>query len=228
MLIFFLFSFFTSCTLFYYCPEDDSKNLGSNLKFGTYSRESKGYVTEGIEILDEKNVSHYIQGKEILSLHEDSTFTYFAIANNESNDTVIKILNGNFKIYQDPGFSWYAFKFKSDSVHRRQKIGFQTECCTPSVLYYKDSTFKFKYTDFIGKYTENINYNYIASIIGSGENFLSDIDDKSNCFTLAYKVESKSDNPEIRSCDKTVLKEIKTFCLEQPKTSQPNSTGDSL
>jgi hypothetical protein len=212
-ILFFVFSILVSCDFFknrYYCP-DDSKNLGSNLKLGIYTGSNFAVIA------DENNRNLSIPTKETLLLHEDSTFAYFAITSN--NDTIKKILNGNFKVYQDSGFPWYVFELKSDSVYEKVKVG-----STP--FNYDPSTFS--YTDFfIVKQFTGLSYNELSEV-----NLLSDVDEELDCFSLAFKAnpheESWCDPDWDDCCDKIILVEKKTFCLEQPKTSQPNSTGDSL
>jgi len=196
----------TSCDYFKkrdYCP-DDSKNLGNNLKLGTY------IGSNHVIIVDENNREFSVSAKEILFLREDSSFTYFAIAN---NDTIKKVSNGNFKIYQDVGYPWYVFELKSDSIYERVKMG----------------TNEFRYTDFVMS-EQSITLAYNKSVEG---NLLSNINNDSNCFSFAYKVNPHKNNwcdPDWEiCCDKMILKENKTFCLKQPEeTPEQKSIGDSL
>jgi len=216
-----VFGIFTSCdfSLFdkiYYCPDDDSKNLGNNLKLGTYieSRGKWNFHDNGIFV--------EIPAKEVLSLHEDSTFDYFVIANNNNGDTIKKVVNGKFSIYQDAGFRWYALDFKNYSVYEKRKKGYTTEDYDPSV---------FEYTDFSEK--EQL-FNLSPSPCGSVYNLLSNIDNESNCFSIAYKDNPAkcssgcSCDPDYDCCDKTILINVSTFCLAPAEEPQTNSKGDNL
>jgi len=201
----------TSCGYFEkkeYCP-DDSKKLGNNLKFGTYT------ASANITVVDENSKELVVSAKETLFLREDSTFSYFAIANNEDNDTIRKFLDGSFEIYQDPGFLWYVLELKSDSLYKKTKIG--------STLYnYESSTFK--YTDFFE--AEPVTNELLIK-----NHLLSDVDNKSDCFSIAYKINNHKKyecDPDWPCCDKMILVEHRSFCLQQPEEIQSNSTGDSL
>jgi hypothetical protein len=215
--LFFMFGLFVSCDYFEKrssCP-DDSKNLGNNLKFGIYRGEQKNVV-----IADETNRELRVPAKETLFLYEDSTFAYFAIANNYNNDTIKKVLNGRFKIYQDAGFPWYVFELKSDSVYEKVKIG-------STAGDYFSYTDKLRYSEDFIISKRSITSAYYKSVEG---NLLSDVDNKSGCFSLAYKVNPHKDDwcdPDWEDCcDRIILAKNKTLCLEQSKDTQTNSTGE--
>jgi len=192
LIVLFLIFSIISCAFFEkreYCP-DDSKNLGNNLKFGTYRGKQSDVVID-----DDTGKEFIIPAKETLILNEDSTFTYFAIANEYNNDTIKKVLNANFKIYQDPGFPWYVLELKSDFIYEKIKTG---------------ASFS---TDFIES-KRSINFAY-----DSESNLLSDVDNELDCFSLAYKVNPYKCNwcdPDWEyCCDKMILQKNKTFCLEK-------------
>jgi hypothetical protein len=173
-----------------YCL-DDSKNLGNNLKFGTYT--GSNYTI----IVNENNEEFAVSVKETLFLREDSTFAYFAVTNN--NDTIKKISNGNFKIYQDTGFLWYVLELKSDSIYEKAKI----------------DTNEFRDFSISGR---SITLTYLSD----EANLLSNIDNESDCFSLAYKYNPHNNpcDPDYDCCDKMVLIKEKTFCLRQPEEIQ--------
>jgi len=205
-LLLFVLNLFVSCGFLgfsltqWHCP-DDSKNLGSNLKFGIYRGEEESYVI----IANETNQRFSVPAKETLFLYEDSTFAYFAIAKNDNNDTIKKVSNGSFRIYQDIGFPWYVLELKSDSIYERTKLG---------------SSYS---EDFVIS-DRAVTLTYFPSVEA---NLLSDVDDESGCFSLATKInpykEYERDN-DFDFCDKMILIKRRTFCLEQSQ----NSTGDNL
>jgi len=225
VVLFFILGLFVSCFDFfeknYSCP-DDSKNLGNNLKFGTYIGENDIVIAD--ETTYTTNRTLRIPVKETLLLYEDSTFTYFAIADNDNNDTIKKVLNGHFKIYQDSGFPWYAIELKSDSIYEKIKIGHTTN------NYYYTSDYKtFRYTDFIMS-NRSITLAYYKLV---DANLISNVDNESGCFSLAIKVNPDKENwcdPDWEyCCDKMILSKIKTLCLQQlEETPEQNSKGDSL
>jgi hypothetical protein len=147
------------------------------------------------------------EGTEEFIFHEDSSFSYLTYSkkfNKNTIDTITK-LNGKFKTYRDSGFSWYVLKLSSDSIYIKET----------------DISHSFIPANFISK-----------EFTGFNDSLLSNIDNKSNCFSLAWKTNPSTleDSDEGSSssilwrgrCNKIILREAKIFCPEQ------NSTGDNL
>ncbi|GHV13680.1 hypothetical protein AGMMS49938_08580 [Fibrobacterales bacterium] len=143
------------------------------------------------------NNLEYGYPKEIIGTQEfvfleDSSFSFIEIYKNK--DTT-KFLKGKFATYIDPGFAWYALKLSADTSYQKD-MGNAT-----------------------GIWKE-MRYDIEGKFIGFFDSLLSNVDNKANCFSMAYK-----DNPaEWRSdittssdgrCDKMILFETKTFCMKQ-------------
>lgn len=219
--LFLVFGIISACNLSLFekdkvCP-DDSKNLGNSLKFGEYiSMDTARHETS---IVDEGNRPLYVSVKEKLFLHEDSTISYFAIANNAEGDTIKKLSNGSFKVYQDSAYPWFILELEGDSIFEKIKMG-------KTQFNYAPDSFKYA-NSFEVKFFEQ-------NTILQEANIFSDIDNESNCFSLAYKVNPLRDNycdPDWSiCCDKMILIERKTFCLKQPEEieNEQNLTGDEL
>ncbi len=136
-------------------------------------------------------------------------------------------MSGSFRIYQDPGYPWYVFELKSDSIYEKIKLG-STE--TDNYSEYDNSTDAFRYSeDFVisDQPIFRTGYRYLEA------NLLSNIDNESNCFSLAYRVNPYKDDwcdPDwSECCDKMILRGEKIFCLKQPEeVPEQNSIGDNL